>query len=112
MAMKRSAAAVALLVVLVAVRPVAQQPAFNRYEVLSVLEVYLESLRQQAAIPAMSAAVVREGTILWERGFGYQDVTRRISATPDTPYLVGDLSGTLAAVLLLQCVEQRRLDLD
>ena len=33
-------------------------------------------------------------------------------ATPDTPYLVGDVSGTLAAVLLLQCVEQRRIDLD
>ena len=112
MGMKRAAAAVALLVVLVAVRPVAQQAAFNRYEVLSVLEVYLESLRQQAAIPAMSAAVVREGTILWERGFGFQNVTERIRATPDTPYLVGDLSGTFAAVLLLQCVEQRHLELD
>src|SRR5688572_23179305 len=111
MAIKKSAAAVALLLaVLVVARPGAQQPAFNRYEVLSVLEVYLESLRQQSGIPGMSAAIVREGAILWERGFGYQDVTGRNRATPDTPYLVGDLSGTLAAVLLLQCVEQRRLE--
>jgi CubicO group peptidase (beta-lactamase class C family) len=113
MAIQRSAAAVALLLtVLVVARPVAQQPSFNRYEVLSVLEVYLESLRQQSGIPGMSAAIVREGAILWERGFGYQDVTGRNRATPDTPYLVGDLSGTLAAVLLLQCVEQRRIELD
>jgi len=49
---------------------------------------------------------------VWERGFGYQDVDARIQATPDTPYLVGGISQTLAAVLLLQCVEQGRLDLD
>jgi CubicO group peptidase (beta-lactamase class C family) len=110
--MKKAVAAVALLVVFVAASPAAQQAAFNRYEVLSVLEVYLESLRQQAAIPGMSAAVVREGTIIWERGFGFANSASRIPATPDTPYLVGDLSSTLAAVLSLQCVEQRRLELD
>ena len=49
---------------------------------------------------------------VWEKGFGFQNVATRERATPDTPYLVGDMSGTLAAVLLLQCVEQRRLGLD
>jgi CubicO group peptidase (beta-lactamase class C family) len=76
------------------------------------LEHYLEALRQQAGIPGMSAAVVQEGQIVWERGFGYQNVESRIPATPDTPYYVGGLSQSLAAVLLLQCVEQRHLDLD
>lgn len=76
------------------------------------LEPYLEALRQQAGIPGMTAAVVKDGVIVWERGFGFQNVTSRLRATPDTPYLVADVSGTLAAVLALQCVEQRRLDLD
>ena len=113
MALKRAAAAVTLFLLFVAVQPAAQQaPVFNRYEVLSVLEVYLETLRQQAAIPGMSAAIVRGGAILWERGFGYQDATARIRATADTPYLVGDISGTVAAVLALRCAEERRLELD
>jgi len=60
----------------------------------------------------MSAAVVREGVPVWEKGYGFQNVAARLRATPDTPYLVGDVSQTLAAVLLLQCVEQRRLGLD
>jgi CubicO group peptidase (beta-lactamase class C family) len=76
------------------------------------LEPYLEALRQQAGVPGMSAAVVQDGAIVWERGFGFQNVAARVRATPDTPYVVGDISGTLAAVLLLQCVEQRRLTLD
>jgi CubicO group peptidase (beta-lactamase class C family) len=111
--MKRAVIASALVVILGATHLIGQQaPAFNRYEVLSVLEVYLESMRRQAGIPGMSAAIVRDGTILWERGFGFQDVAGRVPATADTPYLIGEASGTLASVLLLQCVEQRRIDLD
>ena len=60
----------------------------------------------------MSAAIVRDGVILWEKGYGFQNVATRERATPATPYLVGDATGTLAAVLMLQCVEQRRLELD
>jgi CubicO group peptidase (beta-lactamase class C family) len=76
------------------------------------LEIYLESLRAQAGIPGMSAAVVQDGEVVWERGFGFQNVAARVRATPDTPYMVGDVSATLAAVLVLQCVEERRLSLD
>ena len=79
---------------------------------LTVFDAYLESLRQQAGIPGMSAAIVKDGAIVWEKGYGFQNVASRLRATPDTPYVVGDISETLAAVLLLQCVEQRRVDLD
>jgi CubicO group peptidase (beta-lactamase class C family) len=79
---------------------------------LQVLESYLESLRLQAGIPGMSAVVIRDGEIAWEKGFGYENVAARIRATPDTPYLVGDATETFAAVLLLQCVEQKRIALD
>src|SRR3954451_4351364 len=79
---------------------------------ISNLETYLESLRVQAGIPGMSAAVVEDGEIVWEHGFGFQNVAARVRATPDTPYMVGGLGSGLAAVLLLQCVEERRLSLD
>jgi CubicO group peptidase (beta-lactamase class C family) len=77
-----------------------------------VFEYYLEALRLQAGIPGMSAAVMQEGQIVWERGFGFQNLETRQPATPDTPYLVGGLSQSIAAVVLLQCVEERRLQLD
>jgi CubicO group peptidase (beta-lactamase class C family) len=90
-----------------------QQPSlFTPAGTIPVLESYLEALRQQSGIPGMSAALVRDGVVVWERGYGFQNAATRLRATPDTPYLVGDVSQTLAAVLLLQCVEQRRLGLD
>lgn len=89
-----------------------QPPLFTPAGTIPVLESYLEALRQQSGIPGMSAAVVHDGVVAWEKGYGFQNVATRLRATPDTPYVVGDVSGTLAAVLLLQCVEQRRLSLD
>jgi CubicO group peptidase (beta-lactamase class C family) len=46
---------------------------------------YLDPLRTQAAIPGLSATIVSGGRVIWEAGFGYADVERRIAATPDTP---------------------------
>jgi len=90
-----------------------QQPVlFTPSGTIPVLESYLESLRLQSGIPGMSAVLLRDGEIAWEKGFGYENLATRVRATPDTPYLVGDLTGTLAAVLALQCVEQRHLALD
>ena len=78
----------------------------------SPLESYLESLRTQTGIPGMSAALVQDGEIVWERGFGFQNLESRVRATPDTPYPIADISQTIAAVLVLQCAEERRLELD
>lgn len=75
-------------------------------------ESYLESLRVQAGIPGMSAALVQDGQIVWERGLGFQNQESRIRATPDTPYPIADMSQILASVLVLQCDEQRRLSVD
>jgi CubicO group peptidase (beta-lactamase class C family) len=106
-------ASVGLAIVLLATQLAGQQPpVFTPFGAIPVLDAYLESLRQQMAIPGMTAAVVRDGSIIWERGYGFQNVSARIRATPDTPYAVGDISATLAATMLLECVEQRRVDLD
>ena len=73
------------------------------------VEQYIESLRQQAGIPGLSAAIVQDGTIAWERGFGLADIERNIEAGPDTPYPVLGLTAMFSAVEALQCVEEGRL---
>lgn len=94
--------------------PSAQTPSpiFTPGGSIPVLDSYLEALRQQAGIPGMSAIILSGDATVWEKGYGFANTATRERVTPDTPFLVGDMSGTLAAVLLLQCVEQRRLELD
>jgi CubicO group peptidase (beta-lactamase class C family) len=73
---------------------------------------YLEALARQAGIPGLAAAVVGEETILWERGFGLQDVERSIPVRHDTPFHLDGLTQTFTAVLALRCAEEGRLPLD
>jgi CubicO group peptidase (beta-lactamase class C family) len=75
-------------------------------------EQYLESLRLQAGIPGLSAVIVQNGTIAWERGFGQADVERNIPALPDTPYPIAGVTSSMSAVQVLQCVERGQLALD
>jgi CubicO group peptidase (beta-lactamase class C family) len=75
-------------------------------------ESYIEALRLQGGVPGISAALIQDRQIVWERGFGFQNQEARIRATPDTPYPIADMSQTMASVLLLQCAEQRRVELD
>jgi CubicO group peptidase (beta-lactamase class C family) len=77
-----------------------------------LFEDYLESLRRQAGIPGLAAAIVGENDILWERGFGLQDVERSIPTRPDTPFHVDGLGQVLTSALALRCVEEGRLELD
>ena len=99
------------LLTLVAVTT-ASSPARAQSLSFSLLERYLESLREEAGIPGLSAAVVQNGTIVWERGFGRQNVEAAVAAAPDTPYVLGGLSQTLGATLLLRkCLDEGHADL-
>jgi CubicO group peptidase (beta-lactamase class C family) len=111
--MRKAAALACAVAALLTVGVAAQQPPiYAPLGGIPVLDAYLESLRSQAGIPGMSAAIVHDGAIIWEKGYGFQNTATRLRATPDTPYAVGDLSSTLAAVLVLGCVEQRKIELD
>lgn len=85
--------------------------AFAQSTPHSLFERYLESLRMQAGIPGLSAALVQDGQTVWEGGFGHRDVEGLHPVFPDTPFPIADLTGTLAAALLWQCAEQGALEL-
>ena len=78
----------------------------------SAFEGYIELLRQQASIPAISGILIQDDVIAWERGLGFANLESRIPARSDTPYAIGDLTEAFTSFLLLQCAEQRRVDLN
>lgn len=85
---------------------VSVQPASAQSLSFSVFERYLESFRVEAGIPGMSAAILQDGVVVWDHGFGKQDVDANISANPDTPYAVGQLSQVFGSTLLLRkCID-------
>ena len=79
--MRRSFLVLTIAVVLLARAPVRADDL-----VLRLFGDYLDALRIQAGIPGVSAAIVGDNDIIWERAFGQQDVARSIRTKSDTPF--------------------------
>ncbi len=104
-------AAISVIVFAVCAGPSAQV-AGDREQRITLFTQYLEPLRIQAGIPGLSAAITSNGRIIWEGGFGFADMEARIAAAPHTPYSIASITKTATSTLLMQCVEERRLNLD
>ena len=76
------------------------------------LEREFEGLRSNLRIPGMSAAIAENRGVVWTRGFGMADSERGIPAGEDTIYHLASLTKPYASTLLLQLVQDGRLDLD
>jgi CubicO group peptidase (beta-lactamase class C family) len=80
--------------------------------VLAQFETYLEALRTQAGVPGLAATIVGDQTIVWERGFGRQDLDQFLPVDGDTPFQLDGLTQIVTATLVLRCVEEGRFTLD
>lgn len=87
-------------------------PAQAQVIVYEVFGAYLDSLRDQAGIPGLAAAIVDTNGIVWERAYGRQDIDRALATRTDTPFNADGLTQTLTATMVLRCAEERRLSLD
>jgi CubicO group peptidase (beta-lactamase class C family) len=81
-------------------------------QALATFEVELDTLRQELKIPGLSAAVVKDGQLVWARGLGFADVENRIPATPETPYHLASVTKPFAALVIMQLVQDGALSLD
>jgi len=75
-------------------------------------EKQVDDSRTVLKIPGMSVAIIEDQKLLWAEGFGLADLENRIPATPDTVFHLASVTKTFAATLIMQLVEQGKLDLD
>jgi CubicO group peptidase (beta-lactamase class C family) len=79
---------------------------------LARFEKQVDDFRTALKIPGMSVAIIKDQKLLWSKGFGFADLENRIPATPDTVFHLASITKTFAATLIMQLVEQGKLDLD
>jgi CubicO group peptidase (beta-lactamase class C family) len=84
----------------------------DREQRIALFTRYLEPLRIQAGIPGLSAAITSDGRIIWDGGLGFADTEARVAAAAHTPYPVASITKTFTSTLLMQCVEEGRVNLD
>jgi CubicO group peptidase (beta-lactamase class C family) len=91
--------------------PSLQEPASAAALGRALDDVVPAALRNHG-VPGAAVAVVRDGAVVWARGYGVADSERRTAVTADTLFQVASVSKPVAAIGVLRLVEQRRLALD
>lgn len=107
--MRRVAFAFAVLVAVMSLQWEAGAQSLSR----SLFGRYLESLREQAGIPALSALILQDGIEVWQSNNGRTDIDFPVVPTADTPYPIGALSQVIGSTLLLRtCLDESHATLD
>lgn len=75
------------------------------------IDAYVQQGMQQLAIPGAALALFRHGKVIHVKGFGRMDSTDAI-VTAQTPFQIGSISKSFAALVVLQLADEGRLSLD
>lgn len=72
----------------------------------------ISALMRKHAIPGGAVAVLRDGKLVYARGFGYADVESKTPVQPDALFRIASVSKPITAAAIMKLVEEGRLDLD
>jgi D-alanyl-D-alanine carboxypeptidase len=76
------------------------------------LEAYIKTLVDFGTPPGMSLVVVKNGEVVYSKGFAWADHPRQIAATPQTVYHWWSCTKIVTAIAILRLREQGKLRLD
>ncbi len=78
----------------------------------SSLENYIQSNMNSEKINGLSAFIIKDNKVLWEKGFGKADVANNKDVTPETGFMLGSVSKAVTGVVLMTLYDQGKFKLD
>ena len=88
---------------------VGQRPA---RVLITKLETGMPSILESSSVPGAAVALIRNGEVVWTKGFGFSDLAAHTPVTSETEFNVGSLSKTPTAWAIMQLVDKAQLRLD
>ena len=73
---------------------------------------FIKEQMEEQNIVGLSVALVDDKTIIWQKGFGYEDKEKGIKATKDTIYRAGSITKTFNAMAVMKLAEDKKMDID
>ena len=81
-------------------------------EAAEKLEGYVVRAMTESHVPGLSIALVKEGQVVYAKGFGARNVEQNLPATADTLYGVGSCTKSFTALAIMQLAEEGKLSID
>ncbi len=79
---------------------------------LQTVEEKTEARRKELGIPGMALVIVKDGEIIFMKGFGYKDFENKVAVTPDTEFAIGSATKAFTALSVLMSADEGKVNLD
>ena len=73
---------------------------------IEALRAFIPEVMRQDGTPGLNLALARGGKIIWEEGFGFADVAKKVPMTPATVMHSGSMGKTYTGTAVMQLVER------
>ncbi len=81
-------------------------------ENVAAFEKKLEALRNEYHIPSLAMGIVNEKKLIVRGGLGYANMEKQIKPDENTVYHLASITKTFGSIILMQLVEQGKVNLD
>lgn len=78
----------------------------------SKVDSFILDRMSETCLPGVSLAAVKNGKVVYARGYGLHDVARGKPATPDTIYCIGSITKSFTCIAIMQLQEKGLLSVD
>ena len=79
---------------------------------LKALETFIESAREKTHVPGAAVAVVQDGKIVFEKGFGVRERGKKEPVTHRTRFMIGSVTKSLSTLLISSLVDDGKVKWD
>jgi CubicO group peptidase (beta-lactamase class C family) len=76
------------------------------------LEAQIPMLMAEAHVPGVSAVLIQDATVVWQRGFGFSDAHNKAPVDPETIFQAASMSKPAFAYVVLKLCEKGIIELD
>ena len=73
------------------------------------LSAFIEEVRSKLDIPGAAVAVVQDGQVVFEKGFGVRRLGQKQPVTPDTMFMIGSTTKSLTSLMAAVMVDKGQL---
>jgi CubicO group peptidase (beta-lactamase class C family) len=81
-------------------------------EQLKALEDFLVGGMAKTRVPGVAVGIVKDGQLVWEKGFGLREQGQSAPVTPDTLFMIGSNTKSLTTFMMARLVDQGKFGWD
>jgi CubicO group peptidase (beta-lactamase class C family) len=94
------------------VAPAGRASQLSREALVATLDHLVPALMAEHRVPGVAIALIHGRKLVWSKGYGLRAAGAKEVITPDTVFEAASMSKPIFAVLAMQLVDGKRLDLD